>query len=289
VHLQRGLIVLVSTLLPTLEGWQQQQQPQPSPPSSLKRSTLTSSSSDGNIIRNGHAIEKETKIDNLQRSDPSARRDVLVKTLHSVLLWGSCTSSSWMLLSMNPQPAMAKCKDLETCREIGERRDAEDLAANPIVRIGNGGLQYKVLAVGLGDEIVTEDTDTVKIAYSISQASGSYMYSQGFGFNKLDAGNGKRVADLGLDGITVHMTDDTAREVPIGVKRAIVGMKRGERRRIVVPPELGFETSDWNPKPTTFRGERQIISYQTVLSGRGGQLPPFPAPTIWDVELLALR
>eukprot|EP00977_Amphora_coffeiformis_P013108 scaffold3364_cov161-Amphora_coffeaeformis.AAC.3 len=244
---------------------------------------MPSTSSNKAIVQNYHHVEEQVQADNDQAVS-SSRRSVLKTAVKSALV---VSSSS---LFLNPQPVSAKskfsatCTDLESCREIGEQKDAANLAAYPIVRLGDQGLQYKVLAVGLGDETVTENTDSVKIAYSISQASGSYMYSQGFGFNKLDAGNGKQVADLGLDGITVHMKNDRAKEVPVGVKQAIVGMKRGEKRRIVVPPALGFETSDWNPKPSTFRGERQIISYQNVLTGRRGQLPPFPAPTIWDSQ-----
>ena len=215
----------------------------------------------------------------------SSRRSFLVQAAATAATI-TLTVSPWFLY---PDPACAKCKDLESCREIGEQKEAANLAANPIVRLG-GGLQYKVLSQGLGDAMISADTtDTVKIAYSISQASGRYMYSQGFGYNKIDAGNGKQMSDLGLDGLTIHLQDPQAKEVPVGIQKAIVGMKRGEKRRIEVPPALGFETSDWNPKPTTFRGERQIIAYQNVLYGRGDQQPPFPAPTIWDVEILSFR
>ena len=95
------------------------------------------------------------------------------------------------------------------------------------------------------------------------------------------------VQDIGsLDSLLVTMG---GKDVPIGIQKAMVGMKRGEKRRIVCPPSLGFETSDWNPKPTTFRGRQQIIDYQNRLNGRGDSQPPFPAPTIWDVEVIRIR
>lgn len=168
----------------------------------------------------------------------TSRRGFVATTIGLLFLGG---------LSYLPDPASAKCKDIETCREIGEQKDAAKVAANPIIRLGNG-LQYKVLTAGVGDAQVTDDTDmVVKIAYSVSQASGSYMYSQGFGYNKIDAGNGKQISDLGMDGLTVHFnnknnSDNYDLEIPIGVRRAMVGMKRGEKRRIEVPPQLGFET-----------------------------------------------
>lgn len=158
---------------------------------------------------------------------------------------------------------------------------------NPIIRLGDG-LQYKVLSKGLGSEIVNEKSK-IRIIYSISKASGVYMYSKGFGYNQIDVGDGKRVNDLGLDSLTVDMSDPSAKQIPDGIRRALIGMRRGERRRIECPPKLGFETSDWNPQPTDFRGRQQIKDYKLVLSGRGDNQPAFPAPTIWDVEIISIR
>ncbi|KAL7566960.1 hypothetical protein ACA910_019892 [Epithemia clementina (nom. ined.)] len=107
------------------------------------------------------------------------------------------------------------------------------------------------------------------------------------GFNKIDIGTGEKVQDIAsLDSLTVTMG---GKDIPIGIQQAMIGMKRGEKRRIVCPPAVGFETSDWNPQPTTFRGRRQIIDYQSRLQGRGDSQPPFLAPTIWDVEVVQIR
>ena len=48
------------------------------------------------------------------------------------------------------------------------------------------------------------------------------------------------------------------RDVPLGIEQALVGMKRGERRRIELPPNVGFETSEWRPEPVTRRGKASI-------------------------------
>jgi len=190
-----------------------------------------------------------------------------------------------------PAPAFARssssassCTDIETCREIGERRDAENLAQNPITRLGDG-LQFKVLAAGIGTDVVQPDS-RIQIIYSVSQANGSYMFSRGMGYNKININNQKQVSDFGLDSLSVTMGSTAT--LPVGVQRALLGAKRGERRRIQCPPQLGFETSDWNPKPTTFRGERQMIDYRSTLTGSSGGLA-FPAPTIWDVEVVSIR
>jgi hypothetical protein len=212
----------------------------------------------------------------------------------------------------------SSCSDIETRREIGEGKDAANLAAHPIVRVaGYPGLQYKVLNPGLGDDMVSSDTSKmVKIMYSISQANGRYMYSRGFGFNKINknaaaAGGGggmidsmfgggsqQSFSDYGIDGLVVDMTllasgtpgsSSSSRVLPIGIQRAMIGMKRGERRRIQCPQEFGFETSDWNPKPVDFRGQQQIKDYQALIWGRGDTQPAFASPTIWDVEVISIR
>jgi hypothetical protein len=196
------------------------------------------------------------------------------------------TTASSLVILVAPSTARAKCTDIESCREIGERKDAEIQAANPIIRLGDG-LQYKVLSRGLGAETVSE-TSKVKIIYSISRSSGSYMYSEGFGFNKIDVG-GKLVSDQGLDSLLVNMKDQNEKQIPVGIRSALLGMRRGEKRRINCPPQLGFETSDWNPQPTDFRGKQQIKEYKSTLYGRGDSQPPYPASTIWDVEVVSIR
>jgi hypothetical protein len=110
------------------------------------------------------------------------------------------------------------------------------------------------------------------------------MYSQGFGFETIDIGNGRQ-SDLGLDSYRVILGKGT---LPVGIEEVLVGMKKGERRRIELPPNAGFETSDWKPEPRSKLGKGAITAYQRILNGFGSQ-PPFPAPTIWDVEVLSFR
>ena len=40
-----------------------------------------------------------------------------------------------------------------------------------------------------------------------------------------------------------------AKDVPVGIQAAMVGMKKGEKRRVELPSAVGFETSDWAPAP----------------------------------------
>jgi hypothetical protein len=178
-----------------------------------------------------------------------------------------------------------KCTDIETCREIGEQKVQQSLEENPITKLSSG-TRYKRLKPGFGSSTV-QPNDTVDIVYSISRANGSYMYSRGFGFEKTQSMGGSTLqSDEGVDSYRVVLG---SKDVPVGIEEALLGMKKGERRRIELPPSVGFETSNWKPEPVTRRGKAQIIDYKAILYGRGSSQPPFPAPTIWDVEVLRFR
>lgn len=190
------------------------------------------------------------------------------------------------LLFARPAPASARCADIESCREEGERRVEADLKRNPIVRLPDG-VRYRSLRPPSSSSATSpkvREGSNVDLAYSISTASGQYMYSRGFGFEKVDFG-GKLESDLGLDSANVVVGE---RDVPTGIEYALLGMGKGERRRVELPPGVGFETSDWRPEPTTRMGRAGIEQYRRKLTGFGSQ-PPFPAETVWDVEVLAVR
>ena len=178
-----------------------------------------------------------------------------------------------------PTQVFAKCADIESCREVGEAKVAAAEAANPVINLGNG-VRYKRVREGSGATV--SGNDVVDVAYSISTAGGSYMYSRGFGFEKdsdgvVDAGDFLRVK-LGNGG------------VPKDIEIALRGMKEGEKRRVELPPgDVGFESSDWKPAPTTRRGKAQIVAYKNLINGNGSSQPPFPAVTVWEIECRRVR
>ena len=183
-----------------------------------------------------------------------------------------------------PAVAQGRCADIETCREIGDRKVEAAEAANPTVRLADG-VRYKQLKAGSGPALGAGDV--ADVAYSISTAGGSYMYSRGLGFEKDATG----AADTG-DFLRVRVGDEAAaRAVPRGIELALVGMRRGERRRVELPPgpDVGFESSDWRPEPTSRRGKSTIVGYRQILKGNGSSQPPFPALTVWDVEVRRIR
>jgi hypothetical protein len=178
-----------------------------------------------------------------------------------------------------PTQVLAKCADIESCREVGEAKVAAQEAANPVINLGKG-VRYKRVKEGAGATV--SGNDVVDVAYSISTAGGSYMYSRGFGFEK-DADG---VVDVG-DFLRVRLGQG---DVPKGIELALRGMKEGEKRRIELPPgEVGFESSDWKPAPTTRRGKAQIVAYKNLINGNGSSQPPFPAVTVWDIECRRVR
>ena len=208
----------------------------------------------------------------------SRRRDVLQKL-------STTTVSVFATPFIIPSIAYAKCTDIESCREEGERKVEADLKLNPIVKLSDG-VRYRVLSspTSSSTDKKVEDGSNIDLAYSISTASGQYMYSKGFGFEKIEFG-GRQVSDLGLDSMRVVVGK---RNVPKGIEYALIGMSKGEKRRVELPPIVGFETSNWEPEPTTRRGQVQIEQYKKKLAGFGSQ-PPFPAETVWDIEVLQVR
>jgi hypothetical protein len=178
-----------------------------------------------------------------------------------------------------PTQVFAKCKDIESCREVGEAKVAADMAANPIIKLSDG-VRYKRVREGSGATV--SGNDVVDVAYSISTAGGSYMYSRGFGFEKDSDG----VVDAG-DFLRVRLG---SQDVPKGIEIALRGMKEGEKRRVELPPgDVGFDSSDWKPAPTTRRGKAQITAYKNLINGNGSSQPPFPAVTVWDIECRRVR
>ena len=231
----------------------------------------------------GHGIRDDKGFPSTATTTITTRRE----NLSSILSATSLSSIIFATTTQLPQPAYAKCTDIESCREEGERKIEADLISNPIVKLSDG-VRYRVLSSPPNkstSKIVTDESN-IDIAYSISTASGQYMYSKGFGYEKINFGDKKQlVPDKGLDSLNIILGKHN---VPIGIERALIGMTRGEIRRIELPPNVGFETSNWEPSPITRRGKTQIEQYKRKLVGFGSQ-PPFPAETVWDVEVLSVR
>jgi hypothetical protein len=81
---------------------------------------------------------------------------------------------------------------------------------------------------------------------------------------------------LKIYSLIVHI--GTKEVVPIGIQEAMMGMKRGERRCVIVPPLVLFEARDWNPHARAKADSN--LSAALARTRLGGAQPPFPASTI---------
>ena len=201
--------------------------------------------------------------------DVSAIRRSLVSSTASIAL-GIASAFS------DQEPALAKCKDIESCREEGERRIAQDeLDKGPIVRLP-GGIRFREPKRGSGDEVLREG-DVAEITFVVTTTGGNYMYSFGRSIEPGQADYGETLRVL----LGRH-------DVPIAVERAMVGMRRGGVRRIEVPPALGFSTSGGEPAPVSFSGRKKMERYEALLTGNGLQ-PGYEALLIFEVEVVKIK
>eukprot|EP00931_Biecheleriopsis_adriatica_P064160 TRINITY_DN38989_c0_g1_i2.p1 TRINITY_DN38989_c0_g1~~TRINITY_DN38989_c0_g1_i2.p1 ORF type:complete len:196 (-),score=20.08 TRINITY_DN38989_c0_g1_i2:9-596(-) len=109
----------------------------------------------------------------------------------------------------------AKCRNIDECREIGDRRAEEaDVRKGPIVSLGKG-IRYRETRPGIGRMIGKDDV--VDVSYEVRYTSGVYIYSQGRGRPE----NGQD--DFG-DTYRVRLGQH---DVPVAVEMAMEGMREG--------------------------------------------------------------
>eukprot|EP00978_Attheya_sp_CCMP212_P029278 scaffold103504_cov55-Attheya_sp.AAC.1 len=215
----------------------------------------------------------------------TSRREVVISVVGSTL--GAAVAG--LVAPVDPVwAATRKCSDIESCREIGDRKIAEDMVLNPMIKLANG-VRYKVMKPPLVKKSDKDQSASavkmgslVDVIYSVSLPGAGYLNSKGMGFEKISSGQN----DLGLDSLRVVVGK---RDVPQGIEEALIGMQRGERRRVELPPAVGFETSDWRPSPENKQAENRLLGYRRILEGNGPSQPPFAAVTVWDIEVLKVR
>eukprot|EP00210_Caulerpa_lentillifera_P001085 g1046.t1 len=78
-----------------------------------------------------------------------------------------------------------------------------------------------------------------------------YLFSLGYGFEGKDD----------VDGVYQFRFGDKG-SLPLAVSGSIEGMREGSRRRILVPPRLGWTDAGVNPRPDTFGGTRRLASHK---------------------------
>lgn len=116
-----------------------------------------------------------------------------------------------------------------------------------------GGLRILDLAVGKGDECCKED-DLVVVDWSLRKSNG-YFVDASFGF---DPGRGID-EKFGVGSPELRFIPGNKGDKVIeGVKKAMIGMRVGGTRRVIVPPNLGYVSEDLAPKPVDWGRQTQI-------------------------------
>ncbi|CAK8995144.1 unnamed protein product [Durusdinium trenchii] len=116
------------------------------------------------------------------------------------------------------------------------------------------GLQILDLATGKGDECCSEG-DIVVVDWSLRKSNG-YFVDASFGF---DPGRGiDEKFGVGSPELRFSPKGDKGDQVIEGIRRALIGMRVGGTRRVIVPPSLGFVKEELKPKPVDWGRQTQI-------------------------------
>lgn len=139
-------------------------------------------------------------------------------------------------------PPPVSRRNVRQSQEEGERRREELEAARGPVKKTPSGIQYRELEVGFGEEAARGDT--IDVSYQVFTIGGLYLDSVGYGMeSKKDMGDTVRIK---LE----------AGATPVAILNAMRGMKEGGKRRIVVPPVLGWTKRTLKPLPTSSHAAR---------------------------------
>ena len=109
----------------------------------------------------------------------------------------------------------------------------ENIKLNNVFEIENSKLQYKVLNKGFGNTVENDSTPFIRYI-------GRFI-------------NGKEFGKC-LEGQTVNFKD-----LILGLKKGIIGMKESEKRNLYIHPDLGYGTSAFLPPNSLLIFEIEVI------------------------------
>ncbi|GIL92722.1 hypothetical protein Vretimale_11763 [Volvox reticuliferus] len=137
------------------------------------------------------------------------------------------------------------------------------------------GLQYRELLEGTGPEATIGSLCEISyIVYRLSSGA-YYKYSSGgtpvFLFSLGYGQEGKD--DVGQ---TYRFRLGEAGSLPAAATLALVGMRQGGKRRVLVPPRLGWVDDKVGPRPDTFGGQRRLAGHKDE-------------PLLFEAELIRVR
>ena len=173
----------------------------------------------------------------------SSRRSVIgIAAASGMALWGSASPAAALIKGSAPPPKSGpkerKCKSIDECEAMGEKaKQAAMEGQRTDFERTNGGDRYRDLTVGEGEKVVTQG-DAVSIRYRVMRlgtkasdglsGEGQTIFSFGYGEDEDKEG----------DSLPVQLSGQNL--IP-GVNDALLGMKPGGRRRVLVRPERGWK------------------------------------------------
>jgi len=162
--------------------------------------------------------------------------------------------------------------------EAEKRRDEMEMESNPGVLVTlPSGIQYRQLDEGRAESKEAVKGDTLYVLYTIYRlAPGAYfkyssggtpifLWSRGYGNEGQD--------DVGS---TYRFVLGEPGALPRAVVPAVLGMREGGKRRVLVPPEVGWVDGNVRPRPATFGGGRRLENHREE-------------PLIMEVDLVRVR
>ena len=186
-------------------------------------------------------------------------------------------------LSVTPPPSnnpkQRSYAEIMKAREEAERRREEmEAEANPGVLVTlPSGIQYRELDEGKPSGKIAQKGDTLFALYTVYRlAPGAYfkyssggtpifLWSRGYGNEGQD--------DVGS---TYKFVLGEPNSLPRAVAPAVLGMREGGRRRVLVPPQLGWVDGTVNPRPATFGAGRRLENHREE-------------PLLMEVDLVRVR
>jgi len=112
------------------------------------------------------------------------------------------------------------------------------------------GVRVQIIADG--DGAVVEPGDVVLLDYVLRRSNGYFIYStvEGVSFQPSDVPVGPVSLVVGAPTVA-------------GLSEGLQGMRKGGKRRILVPPSLGYQARpDAEPQPPTFSTQRQLLAHK---------------------------
>ncbi|CAK9079477.1 Peptidyl-prolyl cis-trans isomerase FKBP16-1 [Durusdinium trenchii] len=130
--------------------------------------------------------------------------------------------------------------------------DIEEVVNAPST--GKGSKHVRAHTSCPGDECCSEG-DIVVVDWSLRKSNG-YFVDASFGF---DPGRGiDEKFGVGSPELRFSPKGDKGDQVIEGIRRALIGMRVGGTRRVIVPPSLGFVKEELKPKPVDWGRQTQI-------------------------------